>query len=183
MISVVWATKVTCPPSANGPIVHGGAWLTIEDTPVDVLFRDLDVIEGWLHDAERGRFEVLVQNGYIVGAPTYLPIGELAICRPIAGDVPRPEFPDALAASAPASTTSNAASSGPAPRTPISQQRYPRSARRSESTLSGLADAYHHRFGQPAVSTSLPSSWTMTTSSWEMPPVAGVPTTISIAMT
>src|SRR5215210_7481979 len=39
-----------------GPIVHGGAWLTIEDTPVDVLFRDLDVIEGWLHDAEHGRF-------------------------------------------------------------------------------------------------------------------------------
>jgi predicted nucleotidyltransferase len=28
-----------------GPIVHGGAWLTVEGTPVDVLFRNLDVVE------------------------------------------------------------------------------------------------------------------------------------------
>lgn len=83
-----------------GPIVHGGAWLTVADTPVDVLFRDLDRVEGWLREAERGRFEVLNQNGYIVGAPTYLPVGELAICLPIVGELPRPAFPDALASSA-----------------------------------------------------------------------------------
>lgn len=83
-----------------GPIVHGGAWLTVGGTPVDVLFRDLDTIEGWLQGAQHGRFEVLTQNGYIVGAPTYLPVGELAICRPITGRLPRPTFPDALAASA-----------------------------------------------------------------------------------
>jgi predicted nucleotidyltransferase len=72
-----------------GPIMNGGAWLTIEDTPVDVLFRDLDRVERWHEDARQGRFEVLTQNGYIVGAPTYLPVGELALCRPLAGDVPR----------------------------------------------------------------------------------------------
>jgi predicted nucleotidyltransferase len=84
-----------------GPIVHGGAWLTIEGTPVDVLFRDLDTVERWLGDARDGRFDVLVQNGHIVGAPTYLPVGELAICQPITGDqLPRPAFPDALADSA-----------------------------------------------------------------------------------
>lgn len=71
-----------------GPIVHGGAWLTAADTPVDVLFRDLDRVEGWLHEARSGRFEVLSQNGYIVGAPTYLPVGELAICLPIVGELP-----------------------------------------------------------------------------------------------
>jgi predicted nucleotidyltransferase len=85
-----------------GPIVHGGAWLTLDGTPVDVLFRDLDRIEHWLDEAGHGRFQVLIQNGYIVGAPTYLPVGELAVCRPLVGEVPRVEFPEALAATAPA---------------------------------------------------------------------------------
>jgi predicted nucleotidyltransferase len=84
-----------------GPIVDGGAWLTIDGTPIDVLYRDLDRVEGWLADARAGRFAVLAQNGYVVGAPTYLPVGELALCLPLAGDVPRPDFPDALAATAP----------------------------------------------------------------------------------
>jgi hypothetical protein len=86
-----------------GPIVHGGAWLTVADTPVDILFRDLDQVEAWLADAAGGRFAVLTQNGYVVGAPTYLPVGELATCVPVAGAaLPRPAFPDALAAAAPA---------------------------------------------------------------------------------
>jgi predicted nucleotidyltransferase len=83
-----------------GPIMNGGAWLTVEDTPIDVLFRDLDVVERWLADAERGRFEVLVQNGYVVGAPTYVPVGELAINLLLSGELPRPEYPEPLAAAA-----------------------------------------------------------------------------------
>ncbi len=83
-----------------GPIVNGGAWFTIEGTPIDVLFRDLNTVESWLSEAQQGRFEVLSQNGYLAGAPTYLPVGELASCHPIAGEVPRPEFPEALAAAA-----------------------------------------------------------------------------------
>ncbi len=65
-----------------------------------VLFRDLDTIQRWLQEAEQGRFEILTQNGYIVGAPTYLPVGELAVCQPITGHLPRPAFPTALAESA-----------------------------------------------------------------------------------
>jgi predicted nucleotidyltransferase len=84
-----------------GPIMNGGAWLTIDGTPIDVLYRDLDRVERWLDEARQGRFEVLTQNGYVVGAPTYLPVGELALCRPIAGELPRPEFPGALAETAP----------------------------------------------------------------------------------
>jgi hypothetical protein len=83
-----------------GPIVHGGAWLTIEDTPVDVLFGDLDTVERWADDAEHGRFEVLAQNGYVAGAPTYGPVGALALCVPLAGELPRPAYSEALAASA-----------------------------------------------------------------------------------
>jgi predicted nucleotidyltransferase len=85
-----------------GPIVDGGAWLTVGDLAVDVLFRDLDRVERWLADARNGRFEILRQNGYLAGAPTYLPVGELALCRPLAGEpLPRPEFSDRLAAAAP----------------------------------------------------------------------------------
>src|SRR5919108_3336434 len=65
-----------------GPIMHGGAWLTVAGVAVDVIFRDLDRVERWLEDARDGRFEVLTQNGYLAGAPTYLPVGKLALCRP-----------------------------------------------------------------------------------------------------
>ena len=33
---------------------------------------------------------MLTQNGYIAGAPTYLPVGELAVNRPLMGELPRP---------------------------------------------------------------------------------------------
>jgi predicted nucleotidyltransferase len=84
-----------------GPIMNGGAWLTVDGAAVDVLFRDLDQVEQWLEEAREGRFEILAQNGYLVGAPTYLPVGELAINRPLAGELPRPEFSNALAEVAP----------------------------------------------------------------------------------
>src|SRR5690242_7594826 len=84
-----------------GPIVNGGAWLTVEQTRIDVLYRDLDAIERWIEDALHGQFEVLAQNGYLAGAPTYLPMGELAVGRTIHGELPRPDFPEPLAASAP----------------------------------------------------------------------------------
>jgi predicted nucleotidyltransferase len=84
-----------------GPIINGGAWLTVDSTPVDLLFRDLDRVEAHLADALEGRFEVLSQNGYLVGAPTYILVGELAVCVPLAGSLSRPAFPPPLAAAAP----------------------------------------------------------------------------------
>lgn len=84
-----------------GPIVNGGAWLTVAGRPVDVLYRNLDTIEDWAADAQRGSFEILDQNGYLVGAPTYLPVGELASCRVLTGELPRPVYPEALAEAAP----------------------------------------------------------------------------------
>jgi predicted nucleotidyltransferase len=75
-----------------GPVVHGGAWLTVGGLPVDVLFRDLDRVEAAMVDASRGAFAIVAQNGHVAGAPTYLPVGELALCRPLAGELPRPTF-------------------------------------------------------------------------------------------
>jgi predicted nucleotidyltransferase len=84
-----------------GPVMNGGAWLTVDGRAVDVIFRDLQRVERWIEEAEQGRFEILTQNGYLAGAPTYLPVGELATCRHLHGVLPRPEFPDALAQAAP----------------------------------------------------------------------------------
>jgi hypothetical protein len=83
-----------------GPIVNGGAWLTVGGLAVDVLYRDLDEAERRLREAQAGRFEVVSQNGYLVGAPTYVLAGELALSLPVAGELPRPGFPAPLAAAA-----------------------------------------------------------------------------------
>ncbi len=75
-----------------GPVVHGGAWLEVGGLPVDVLFRDLDRVEAAMLAASRGDFAIVAQNGHVAGAPTYLPVGELALCRPLHGELPRPTF-------------------------------------------------------------------------------------------
>jgi len=80
-----------------GAVVNGGAWLTAGGLAVDVLYRDLDTVERWLAEAEAGRFELLPQNGTLLGAPSYTLVGELAVCVPLHGSVPRAEFPPALA--------------------------------------------------------------------------------------
>jgi Nucleotidyltransferase domain len=38
-------------PGAWGRLVNGGAWLTVEDQRVDLLYRDLDVVQHWLEEA------------------------------------------------------------------------------------------------------------------------------------
>jgi hypothetical protein len=89
-------------PGEWGRIVNGGAWLTIDGEPVDLIYRDLDQVEHWLAEAVAGRFEVSREVGYVAGIATYVPVGELAICRPLHGEpLPRPAFPDALRRSAP----------------------------------------------------------------------------------
>lgn len=88
-------------PGAWGPIVDGGAWLTVDGIAVDVLYRDLDRVERWRAEAEAGRFDILAQTGYLAGAPTYLPVGELALGVVVCGELPRPAFPEALARTAP----------------------------------------------------------------------------------
>ena len=43
---------------AWGPWVNGGAWLTIENQPVDLLYRELDQQRDTLEAAERGEYEL-----------------------------------------------------------------------------------------------------------------------------
>ena len=81
----------------------------MNDQRVDVLYRDLDFAERWLEEAQKGWFEVDNIAGHIVGLPTYVLAGELALGKVLAGELPRSSFPDALRRSAPSWWEGNAA--------------------------------------------------------------------------
>ncbi|WP_028926998.1 nucleotidyltransferase domain-containing protein [Pseudonocardia acaciae] len=83
-------------PGEWGRIVNGGAWLSVHGQPVDVLLRDLDVIESWWADARDGRFEIDNVEGHLAGLPTYVPLGEMAIGRALHGSLPSVEYPPRL---------------------------------------------------------------------------------------
>jgi predicted nucleotidyltransferase len=88
-------------PGEWGRLVNGGAWLVISGERVDLLYRDLDFVEHWLAEAREGRYERDHVEGFIAGMATYVLVGELAIARVLTGDLPKPEFPEALRRSAP----------------------------------------------------------------------------------
>lgn len=88
-------------PGEWGRIMNGGAWLTVEGTPVDLLLRDLSRVECWQRDAELGRFDVDNVEGHLAGLPTYVVVGELALGRVLFGRLPAASFPEALRRAAP----------------------------------------------------------------------------------
>jgi Nucleotidyltransferase domain len=85
-----------------GRIVNGGAWLTVEGTRVDLIYRDLDEVMYWTAAAGDGKFDIEREVGYVAGIATYVLAGELALGRVLAGDLPRPAFPQKLRHTAPA---------------------------------------------------------------------------------
>jgi hypothetical protein len=70
------------------------------DLDAKLIHRDLDAVEHWVAEASEGRFEIEAVDGWLAGRPTYALVGELATCEPLAGELPRPEFPAALRESA-----------------------------------------------------------------------------------
>jgi hypothetical protein len=102
-LTIVESVGTVYPPGSWGRIMNGGAWLTCGDHKVDVLLRDLDVVEHWTGRAESGQFEVDTLLGYLAGIPTYTLTAELASCQILFGDLPRAPFPPKLAATAPPS--------------------------------------------------------------------------------
>jgi hypothetical protein len=81
--------------------MNGGAWLRCGGEKVDVILRDLDVVEHWTRRAERGEFEVDHLLGYLAGVPTYLLTAELASCRVLRGELRAVPYPAKLATAAP----------------------------------------------------------------------------------
>jgi hypothetical protein len=92
---------VVYPPGSWGRVMNGGAWLQCGGERVDVILRDLDVVEHWTRRAENGEFERDALLGYLAGIPTYTLTAELASCRVLHGDIPAAPFPPKLAAAAP----------------------------------------------------------------------------------
>jgi hypothetical protein len=96
-----WPGRVFAP-GEWGRIVNGGAWLTIDGTRVDLIYRDLDEVLRWTAAAQEGQFEIQREVGYVAGIATYVLAGELALGRVLSGELPRPEFPAKLQDTAPA---------------------------------------------------------------------------------
>jgi len=89
------------PPGSWGRLMNGGAWLTIAGYGVDVILRDLDVVEHWHRRAEEGEFEVDPLLGYLAGIPSYTLSAELESCRVLHGAVPAAPYPSRLRTAAP----------------------------------------------------------------------------------
>lgn len=91
------------PPGSWGRIMNGGSWLTIGARKVDVLLRDIDVVEHWSARARAGEYDVDLLLGYLAGIPTYSVLAERAVAIPLRGTPPAAEpFPEALAQTGPA---------------------------------------------------------------------------------
>src|SRR6266403_1737770 len=92
-LSAIAAHGVVYPPGSWGRVMNGGAWLQCGGERLDVLLRDLDVVEHWTRRAEKGEFEVDALLGYLAGIPTYSLSAELVSCRPLRGNIPAAPFP------------------------------------------------------------------------------------------
>jgi hypothetical protein len=84
----------------GGGVMNGGAWLTLGERCVDVIYRDLDQVEHWVEQARAGRFAKELLLFYVAGIPTYVLVAELATHLVLSGDLPRPRYPARLAAAA-----------------------------------------------------------------------------------
>lgn len=90
------------PPGAWGRIMNGGAWLTVGGSKVDVLLRDLDVVEHWSARSADGEFEIDGLLGYLAGIPTYSLLAERAVAQLLRGALPAAGgFPARLSETAP----------------------------------------------------------------------------------
>ncbi|WP_308298865.1 nucleotidyltransferase domain-containing protein [Streptomyces sp. GESEQ-35] len=99
--AIGWEGEVSEVGGWGGGVFNGGAWLTIDGRRVDVHYRDLDVVEHELAEAEEGRFRVEPLLFHLAGIPSYLVVAELAVNRVLRGELPRPaSYPGTLRRSA-----------------------------------------------------------------------------------
>lgn len=100
--SALAARGTVHPPGSWGRIMNGGAWLACAELKIDVLLRDLDVVEHWSRLAAQGQYEVDGLLGYLAGIPTYSLLAERAVAQVLRGALQPPgPFPTLLAETAP----------------------------------------------------------------------------------
>jgi hypothetical protein len=66
-------------PGQWGPWVDGGAWLHVQDTPVDWIYREVDRVHASWREAQDGRFALHAQVGHPLGWPNVAYAGEIAL--------------------------------------------------------------------------------------------------------
>jgi hypothetical protein len=96
-----WSGEVFEVGAWGGGVFNGGAWLEVDGRRVDVLYRDLDVIDHQIAEAREGRFHIEPLMFHLAGIPSYLVLAELALHRVLRGYLPVPEYPASLRESAP----------------------------------------------------------------------------------
>ena len=64
-----------------GPWINGGAWLTVSDKRVDLLYRDLGKVRGVIEACEAGRIERVYQPGHPHAFVSAIYMGEVALCQ------------------------------------------------------------------------------------------------------
>jgi predicted nucleotidyltransferase len=96
-----WLGEVSEVGGWGGGVFNGGAWLQIGTRHIDVHYRDLDHVEHQLSEARQGRFGIERLMFHLAGIPTYLVVAELAVNRVLHGELPHPEYPEALRRHAP----------------------------------------------------------------------------------
>ncbi|MCQ4042586.1 nucleotidyltransferase domain-containing protein [Streptantibioticus rubrisoli] len=96
-----WPGEISDIGGWGGGVFNGGAWLSVDDRHIDVHYRDLDDVEHQLAEAREGRFGVERLLFHLAGIPTYIVVAELAVNQVLHGDLPRPEYPEALRRAAP----------------------------------------------------------------------------------
>lgn len=96
-----WPGQVSAIGGWGGGLYNGGAWLTIDGRKVDVHYRDLEVIDAQLVEADAGRFVVERLMFHVLGIPSYLLLAELALNTTLRGILPKPRYPERLRTQAP----------------------------------------------------------------------------------
>ncbi|NUU21440.1 MAG: nucleotidyltransferase domain-containing protein, partial [Streptomycetaceae bacterium] len=99
--AIGWDGEVSELGAWGGGVFNGGAWLTVDGRRVDVHYRDLDAVEHELAEARAGRVRWEPLMFHLAGIPSYLPVAELAVNRLLRGELPRPDYPEALRKTAP----------------------------------------------------------------------------------
>ena len=67
-----------------GPWVNGGAWLVVDGTRVDWIYRDTDRVAAIWAECRAGRYELGVQAGHPLGYYSHVYPGEVALCHVLA---------------------------------------------------------------------------------------------------
>jgi hypothetical protein len=84
-------------------LMDGGAWLEVDGAKVDLIYRSVPAVAGWIEEASAGRFSVELLGGYLAGFPTTVLVGEVALATVLRGRLPFAvdSYPSALRSAAP----------------------------------------------------------------------------------